>query len=120
MTVDELAEELFGDDEQDAPSGADLVVPHPATIFFSKKFRELAARSVRLDDGAHHRLTPVTVYQLLREQSPELPVSQRQVYRYYNGTATPRIDVVFELARIFDVSPRQFLPTKKSADDPIE
>ncbi len=100
------------------PSGADLVVPHPATVFFSKKFQELAsATNVRLlDTGEVHRLGPVTVHRMLLEQSPELAVSQRQVYRYYNGNATPRIDVVFELARLFGVSPRDFLPETAGGD----
>ena len=51
---------------------------------------------------------------MLEDQAPELAISSRQMYRYYNGTATPRIDVVYEIARLFGVSPRVFLP--QSAD----
>jgi transcriptional regulator with XRE-family HTH domain len=120
VTVDELAEELFGDEERDASelSGADLVIPNPATAYFSKKFQELAAAAnVRLLDTGEGPVTVVTLHRMLIEQSPELAVSQRQVYRYYNGNATPRLDVVFELARLFDVSPRDFLPESTTGND---
>lgn len=121
MTAEHSAAELFGDPEDTpTPAGADLVVPHPATAYFSQKFRELAANKVVRDDGGRlHRLNPHAVYEILIEQSPELPVSQSQIYRYYNGAATPRIDVVFELARLFDVSPSEFLPEldPEAADD---
>jgi transcriptional regulator with XRE-family HTH domain len=74
--------------------------------------QELAsATNVRLlDTGEVHRISPLTIHRMLLEQAPDLALSQRQVYRYYNGDAAPRIDVVYELARLFGVSPRDFLP----------
>ena len=38
---------------------------------------------------------------MLKEQAPDLPVSQTQIYRYFHGEAPPRLDVVYELARLF-------------------
>ncbi len=42
---------------------------------------------------------------MLKEQAPDLPVSQTQIYRYFHGEAPPRLDVVYELARLFGVPP---------------
>ncbi|MCV6975112.1 helix-turn-helix transcriptional regulator [Mycobacterium bourgelatii] len=55
-------------------------------------------------------MTPLRLQKLLKEQAPDLPVSQTQIYRYYHGEAAPRLDVVYELAHLFGVSPRDFLP----------
>lgn len=88
-----------------------LEPPHESTMLFSERLRKLADDTdVRLSDGTNRvrKLTPLRLQKLLKEQSPELPVSQTQIYRYYHGEASPRLDVVFELARLFNVSPRLF------------
>jgi transcriptional regulator with XRE-family HTH domain len=88
-----------------------LEPPHESTVLFSARLRELADDTdVRLRDGSNRvrKLTPLRLQKLLKQQSPELPVSQTQIYRYYHGEAPPRLDVVFELARLFNVSPRLF------------
>jgi transcriptional regulator with XRE-family HTH domain len=88
-----------------------LEPPHESTTLFSERLRKLADDTdVRISDGSNRvrKLTPLRLQKLLKEQSPELPVSQTQIYRYYHGEAPPRLDVVFELARLFNVSPRMF------------
>ncbi len=86
--------------------------PHVATEFFAKRFRALAASmGVRmLDTDRVRKLTPLRIQQLLKEQAPDLPVSQTQIYRYFHGEAPPRLDVVYELARLFGVPPTYFVP----------
>lgn len=91
-------------------SVADVV--HPATAHFARRFRELAA-SVHLrdvDSDKVRRLSPRLIHALLEEQNPDLAISSRQIWRYYRGVATPRIDVVYELARLLGVSPQVLLP----------
>jgi transcriptional regulator with XRE-family HTH domain len=114
--------ELADDDARDNPPGGlnarlerrgqpQLEPPHESTTLFSERLRKLAEDTdVRLRDGSNRirKLTPLRLQKLLKQQSPELPVSQTQIYRYYHGEAPPRLDVVFELARLFDVSPRLF------------
>lgn len=86
--------------------------PHVATVFFSRRFQELAASmNVRmLDTDRVRKLTPLRIQRLLKEQAPDLPVSQTQIYRYFHGEAPPRLDVVYELARLFGVPPSYFVP----------
>jgi hypothetical protein len=86
--------------------------PHVATEFFSKRFQQLAAsHNVRmLDTDRVRKLTPLRIQRMLKEQAPDLPVSQTQIYRYFHGTAAPRLDFVYELARLFGVAPSYFVP----------
>lgn len=104
-----------GDPAPAPPAVAD--VAHPATTYFSDRLRALSAATQlqEIETGRIRRLNAPTVYAMLGEQAPELAISLRQMHRYYNGTATPRIDVVYEIARLFGVSPRVFLPP--STDD---
>jgi transcriptional regulator with XRE-family HTH domain len=94
-------------------SGSQLVEPpHPSTVYFAEQLQQLASSTnVRMLDGSNRvrRLTLLRLQKLLREQAPDLPVSQTQIYRYYNGEAPPRLDVVWELAHLFGVSPRVFV-----------
>ncbi|WP_457180804.1 hypothetical protein [Mycobacteroides abscessus] len=92
--------------------------PHPAVKYFSERLQELAEKHrARLRDSDKVRkLTPSRLQQLLNEIAPDVPVSQTQMYRYYNGKLAPRIDLVYELAYLFDVSPRYFFP--ESAEEP--
>lgn len=94
------------------PARAVIDPPHVATKFFAQRFRELAASvNVRmLDTHRVRKLTPLTIQKLLKEQAPDLPVSQTQIYRYFHGETPPRIDVVYELARLFGKSPSYFMP----------
>ncbi|SOJ55689.1 hypothetical protein MSIMFB_03171 [Mycobacterium simulans] len=92
---------------------AQLEPSHPATTYFAERLQELAsATNVRVHDDSGHvrRMTPLRLQKLLKEQAPDLPVSQTQIYRYYHGEAAPRLDVVWELAHLLGVSPRDFLP----------
>ncbi|KAA1248218.1 helix-turn-helix transcriptional regulator [Mycobacterium simiae] len=86
--------------------------PHVATEYFSKRFQELAASmNVRmLDTDRVRKLTPLRIQRMLKEQAPDLPVSQTQIYRYFHGEAPPRLDVVYELAKLFGVPPTYFVP----------
>lgn len=86
--------------------------PHVATEYFATKFQELAgSMNVRmLDTDRVRKLTPLRIQRMLKEQAPDLPVSQTQIYRYFHGEAPPRLDVVYELARLFGVPPSYFMP----------
>ncbi|MHC9295453.1 helix-turn-helix domain-containing protein [Mycobacterium sp. LTG2003] len=91
--------------------------PHPATQYFSQRLQELSQNlNVRRLDGSGRvrKLTPLRLQKLLKEQAPDLPVSQTQIYRYYHGESAPRLDVVYELAALLGVSPREFLPPDTS------
>jgi len=94
------------------PANAEIDPPHVATEFFAKRFQALAASmKVRmLDTDRVRKLTPLRIQRLLKEQAPDLPVSQTQIYRYFHGDAPPRLDVVYELARLFGVPPTYFVP----------
>ena len=98
--------------DPDDPTPSPLEDVHPATSFFARRFREIA-ESVQLrevDSHEVHRLSPRLIHALLEEQNPDLAVSTRQIWRYYSGAATPRIDIVYEIARLLGVSPQVFLP----------
>jgi len=87
----------------------------PVVTFFAHRLQELTARhSVqRVDRKTKPRkLTPLSVRQLLAQQSPAIAPSQTQIYRLYRGEAAPTIVMVDQLARLFGVSPRSFLPEK--------
>jgi len=106
----------------------------PATAYFSARLRQLAEntevhwlepgvprprRPRRLKKTPQTRLTPSMIQRLLKEQAPDLPVSVTQMYRYYHGEAPPRLDVVFELACLFKVSPAFFLPIDFDSDPDV-
>lgn len=87
----------------------------PVVAFFAHRLRELTTRHrvQRIDKKRRPRkLTPLTVHQLLTQQSPEFAPSQTQIYRLYRAEAAPTIVTVDQLARLFGVSPRSFLPEK--------
>lgn len=87
----------------------------PVVTFFAHRLQELTARHrvQRIDKRRKsRRLTPLTVHQLLAQQSPEFAPSQTQVYRLFRAEAAPTIVMVDQLARLFGVSPRSFLPDK--------
>lgn len=118
VEADDLADES-GETRRDSvleraeqPGKAAIDPPHVATVYFAKRFQELAASmNVRmLDTDRVRKLTPLRIQRMLKEQAPDLPVSQTQIYRYFHGDAAPRLDVVYELARLFGVSPSYFVP----------
>lgn len=103
---------------EDRPHPPSQAPQHPATQYFAQRLQELSdGMSVRKLDGSGRvrKLTPLRLQKLLKEQAPDLPVSQTQIYRYYHGEASPRLDVVFELAALLGVSPREFLPPGSAA-----
>ncbi|MCV6993740.1 hypothetical protein H7I87_03210 [Mycobacterium timonense] len=69
--------------------------PHVATDYFATRFQALASSmNVRmLDTDRVRKLTPLRIQRMLKEQAPDLPVSQTQIYRYFHGEAPPRLDV---------------------------
>lgn len=109
-----------GDPAPAPPAVAD--VAHPATTYFSDRLRALSAATQlqEIETGRIRRLNAPTVYAMLGEQAPELAISLRQMHRYYNGTATPRIDVVYEIARLVGVSPRVFLPPSTDGEATVD
>lgn len=60
-------------------------------------------------------MSPQKLLMLLAEQAPDLPMSQTQMYRLCHGMAIPKVDLIVELANLFDVSPHFFLPTLEEA-----
>lgn len=97
----------------------DLDPPHVATEYFARQIQALAAKTdVRmLETNQVRRLTPLRIQRMLKEQAPDLPVSQTQIYRYFHGESPPRLDVVYELARLFDVPPTYFVPDRLLPED---
>ncbi len=92
--------------------------PHPAIKQFAQRLNELTAqcRVERISgSGKPLKLTAKGVGELIRQQAPAVADSQSQVYRYYNAEAAPSIALVYELARLFNVSPRSFLPESAPA-----
>lgn len=123
--MDNIADVEAEDVDEDKPDGvahelvraeqrgkAAIDPPHVATEYFAKRFQELAgSMNVRmLDTDRVRKLTPLRIQRMLKEQAPDLPVSQTQIYRYFHGEAPPRLDVVYELARLFGVPPSYFMP----------
>jgi hypothetical protein len=97
-------------------------VQHPAQHFFAERCQELiSTRKIRGDDGTYQRLTPRHIARLLKRRAPDIAISETQFYRYFHGDVAPRIDVVYEVAAIFGVSPRSFLPdTGDEAEGTVE
>lgn len=97
----------------------------PVVAFFAHRLQELTARHrvQRVDKRRKPRkLTPLTVHQLLAQQSPAIAPSRTQIYRLYRAEAAPTIVMVDQLARLFGVSPRSFLPekaTRPPCDHPV-
>lgn len=92
----------------DADSGP---AQHPAARYFAARCLELTqTRKVRGLDGQIQRLTPRTIQRMLKQQAPQLAISETQFYRYFHGEVAPRLDVVYEVAALFGISPREFLP----------
>jgi hypothetical protein len=109
-----------GPDPDDPPAPHRVAEVHPAPAYFSERLRALSEAVHLREVGSDHvrKLTPPVIHAMLEDQAPDLAISARQMYRYYNGSATPRIDVVYEIARLFGVSPRVFLP--ESVDHPAD
>jgi transcriptional regulator with XRE-family HTH domain len=104
-----------GDSSGDDPPAEN---PHPAQKQCAQRLNELTAqwRVERISgSGKPLKLTAKGVCELIRQQAPHIAPSQSQVYRYYNAEAAPSIAVVFELARLFNVSPQSFLPESAPA-----
>lgn len=90
-------------------NGADTA-HHPAVEYFSEHVKELLAdhRVVDEESGQWKRLNPHSFSELLQEQTEgkDVPgLSQNQIYRYLDGEAIPHLDAVYEIAKVFGVSP---------------
>jgi hypothetical protein len=86
-------------------------VQHPAARYFAARCQELTeTRKVRGPGGRVQRLTPRAIQRMLKQRAPDLAISETQFYRFYHGEVAPRLDVVYEVAALFGVSPREFLP----------
>jgi transcriptional regulator with XRE-family HTH domain len=85
---------------------------HVARRYFAERLKELMAGVVvrDLESGRVRKLTPLRLHRLLKEQAPNLAVSQSQVYRYCNGDTAPDVEVVYEIAVLFGVPPSHFVP----------
>lgn len=86
--------------------------PHPATVYFADELRRVMAtlqmRKVGTDE--FQSITPYALHQMLQRQSPDTPISRTQLYRIVKGETAPKIDLVYELAAILGVSPKDFMP----------
>lgn len=96
----------------DQPATAPPATTHVARTFFTARLRELmAGMAVRdLETGRERKLTPLRLQQMLKQQAPNLALSRTQVYRYYKAEAAPDVEVVYEIAVLFGVSPSHFMP----------
>lgn len=113
------AEEQREDEHPDEALGALEDDVHPVARYFADRLTELRERNqVYISTRNEYRpLTPYQVHKLLIEHRPDLSVSQAHVYRLCRGAIAPRIDVVYELAMVFRVSPKFFLP-ERDLDSP--
>ncbi|MDO3014618.1 hypothetical protein P5V34_11530 [Mycobacteroides abscessus subsp. abscessus] len=85
--------------------------PDPTASFFAARLKEIfAARRVRTPSGHMRLLTPLGLHRLLRDQMPQMRVSQTQTYRYCAGTAVPRLDEVCAIATVLGISPKDLVP----------
>lgn len=87
---------------------------HPATRHFARKFRELllCAKAQDLETGRRRDAKCTSVAEALKTRCPGKVVglSKTNLYRFLDEEATPNIDQLYEIARVFQVSPREFLP----------
>lgn len=99
------------------PESASEPEPGPATIFFSEKFNELLrctnARDIETGHIRKARCTSLaaTLKHLCQGKMPS-GLSQANLYRFTEAKATPNIETVYELAKVLNVSPREFLPDR--------
>lgn len=105
--------------EENGTSAGGQPTPHPATLYFAARLRELMdGLAVRnLDTGRTRKLTVRGLQQLLHEQAPELAVSQTHMYRYVHGEARPSVTLVYEMAVLCGVAPTYFLPDDLLPED---
>ncbi len=85
---------------------------HPVAKHFVHTLHTLteSAAPVRMPDGRTCPMNRLRVHELLTQRLPGAAVSQAQVYRYFTGESLPNTAVIWELAGIFGVSPRLFMP----------
>lgn len=85
---------------------------HPVAKHFVHTLHTLteSAAPVRMPDGRTRPMNRLRVHELLTQRLPGAAVSQAQVYRYFTGESLPNTAVIWELAGIFGVSPRLFMP----------
>lgn len=88
--------------------------PGPATDYFTQRLRELIdTHAVRDTHGRTKRLNRHSFAELLQAQAKARAVrgvSQTEVYRLVAGDGTPTLDVLYEVAQLFKVSPRSLVP----------
>ncbi len=101
--------------ERKPPESASKRSVGPATIYCAAVVKDLlnrfAARNP--ETGRTRRAKPTSLAESLKSQNAEEAlrgVSTSALYRLVNEETSPRIDVLYELARVFQVSPRVFLP----------
>jgi transcriptional regulator with XRE-family HTH domain len=89
--------------------------PGPATDYFTQRLRELIETHGVRDrrSGRTKRLNCHALSELLRAQVSARGIrglSQSQIYRMVAGSRSPTLDVLYEVAQVFDVSPRSLVP----------
>lgn len=91
----------------------------PATIFFAGVLDDLLENTGARDieTGRIRRAKPTSLSKALKTQRTGKALrgtSQSSLYRLVDAKASPSIDVVYELAKAFKVSPHVFLPEDAS------
>lgn len=90
--------------------GSDL--PNAISQDFSRRLNKLMSSTYVKDEegaGELRQLTPSSLHTVLQEVAPALSVSRRHVYRMVAGQTVPRLDMIWALAKVFNVSPREFV-----------
>lgn len=87
----------------------------PVAKYFSKVLMQLLRSKVVRETrtGRTREANPTALAKALEQQLAGTKLrgtSHQTLRRLLQGEAIPRIDVVYELAKFFDVSPRVFLP----------
>jgi hypothetical protein len=91
--------------------GGDTLTPRQAAAaIFSRQLQRLVDESlVSTEDGPIRSLTLYSLAQHLETDYPDVQVSQSGLYRLIHGEASPRLDLIIALARVFDVPPEYFV-----------
>lgn len=87
----------------------------PATKYFAAVLKDLLNHHAARDPetGRTRKAKATSLSESLKSQNAEEAlrgVSTSALYRLVNEETSPRIDVIYELAKVFQVSPRVFLP----------
>jgi hypothetical protein len=89
--------------------------PGPATKFFTKRLEECYEK-IPVPDPSTGRLVEMNTHKLSKfldytdDDDAKTPARTNTFYRIARGETSPRIDMVYAIAKTFGVPPSSFLP----------